>query len=315
MTCPLFRRRRWPLSIVCLALAACDTTVALHAPAPAPLSGPTYTVYSAGDIADCRFSRARYTGAARTADLIAAGLAHTPQAAVLSLGDHTYPVGSAAEFNDCYAPTWGRFKERTYPTPGNHEYYSRGAAGYFDYFSDFGGPQRRGYFSVDLGAWHVISLNSNLAPEDHRIQLAWLRDDLTRHRRACTLAYWHAPLYSSGGHGDTTRMRDVWQTLHAAGAELVLSGHDHNYERFAPQDAFGKLDLAGGVRQFVVGTGGAFLTPLRWARPHSEARDNSGHGVLKLELRDNGYSWQFLPAPADHDAALAPPDSGTARCH
>ncbi len=314
MTLLVSRRPRWTLSVLCLALASCDTTVALRAPAAA-LSGPAYTVYSAGDIADCRFSRPRYTGAARTAAVIAAGLADDPQAAVLSLGDHTYPVGSAAEFTDCYGPTWGRFKERTYPTPGNHEYYSRAASGYFDYFSDFGGPQRRGYFSFELGAWHVVSLNSNLGPEEHRVQLAWLEDDLARHRRACTLAYWHAPLYSSGGHGNTTRMRDVWRALHAAGAELVLSGHDHDYERFAPQDADGRLDVARGVRQFVVGTGGAFLTPFRWAREHSEARANGSHGVLKLTLRDDGYAWRFLPAPADNDAPPEPPDGGTARCH
>jgi hypothetical protein len=280
-------------------------------------AAPAVTVYAAGDIADCRWGRAQYSEAARTAALIEAGLAQDSGAVVLSLGDHTYPVGLPAEFSGCYAPTWGRFKARTYPAPGNHEYYS-GGAGYFDYFGAQAGPDKRGYYSFELGAWHVVSLNSSLRDAEAAAQLLWLKDDLARHPHHCTLAYWHAPLYSSGGHPPGTRMQAVWQALYEAGAELVLSGHDHDYERFAPQDADGHADAARGLRQFVAGTGGAYLTPLRWPRANSEVRDNSHHGVLKLVLKDDGYDWDFLalderaphdfPAPAMHD-------SGSARCH
>ena len=293
-----------------LLLSACAGTPAVPAPAPAYLAGPAYTVYAAGDIADCRERGWQYTGAALTAELIAGELADKPEAAVLSLGDHTYPAGLAAEFRDCYAPTWGRFKQRTYPTPGNHEYYgSKAASGYFDYFG------RPDYYSFRLGSWHVISLNSHLPAARLEEQLAWLKNDLARHPARCTLAYWHAPLYSSGGHRAPTTMQPAWQALHAAGAELVLSGHDHDYERFAPQDANGNVDEARGLRQFVIGTGGAFLTPFFYFMPHSEVRDNSSHGVLKLRLHEAGYSWQYLAVPDDGTVKRAAPDSGMASCH
>lgn len=293
-----------------LLLWGCAGAPSAPATAPAYLAGPAYTVYAAGDIADCRQRGWQYTGAALTAELIAGELAGTPEAAVLSLGDHTYPVGLAAEFRDCYAPTWGRFKERTYPTPGNHEYYgSKAASGYFDYFG------RPDYYSFQLGSWHVISLNSHLPAARLAEQLAWLKDDLARHPTRCTLAYWHAPLYSSGGHRAPKTMQPAWQALHAAGAELVLSGHDHDYERFAPQDASGNVDQARGLRQFVIGTGGAFLTPFFYFMPHSEVRDNSSHGVLKLRLHEAGYSWQYLAVPDDGSVARPAPDSGAAPCH
>ncbi|WP_296001542.1 metallophosphoesterase [Rugamonas sp.] len=286
---------------------------------PAGAAEAPPTVYAAGDIADCRHSRPAYSGAARTAAVIEAGLARDGGAVVLSLGDHSYPEGGAAEFQNCYQPTWGRFKDRTWPAPGNHEYATPGAGGYFDYFGARAGPGRRGYYSVDLGAWHIVSLNSDLHGAADAAQLLWLKDDLARHRRRCTLAYWHAPLYSSGGHAASTHMRAAWQTLYAAGADVVLSGHDHDYERFAPQDADGRLDAAHGLRQFVAGTGGAFLTPMRFARPNSEARDNSHHGVLRLVLKDEGYTWDFLAADDGGAVPDTPPpefhDSGAAGCH
>lgn len=292
-------------------LAGCSGT-----PAAAPtafagaLAGAPVTVYAAGDIADCRQRPWHMTGAAQTADLIAGELASHPDAAVLSLGDHTYPSGLPAEFATCYEPTWGRFKDRTYPTPGNHEYYgSKAANGYFGYFG------RPDYYSFELGSWHVISLNSHLPPARLAEQLVWLKDDLARHRRPCTLAFWHAPLYSSGGHRAPRTMQPAWQALHEAGAELVLSGHDHDYERFAPQDASGQVDTARGVRQFVIGTGGAFLTPFFYFMPHSEMRDNSSHGVLRLQLHDNGYRWQYLPVPDDGLLKRPAADSGTQFCH
>ena len=285
-----------PRTLLCL--AAC-----LPAPAFAAV-----TVYAAGDIARCVDKNPAWSGAAATAALIAAD----PSAAVLALGDLTYPIGAPAEFTNCYGPTWGRFKDRTYPTPGNHEYATPGAAGYFGYFGAAAGVGR-GYYSVQLGTWQVYSLNSNLNAAEHAAQLAWLREQLVRHPARCTLAYWHHPLYSSGMKGNDARMKDAWQALYDAGAEIVLSGHDHLYERFAPQDADGGRDDARGMRQFVVGTGGAFPTPLLHTRPNSEARDSNHTGVLKLVLGDDGYAWQFLQAPGGSGDAV--PDRGTGSCH
>jgi hypothetical protein len=280
--------------------------------AAAPVSAATYTVYAAGDIARCAHPDPRWSGAAGTADLVAGALAQDQNAAVLTLGDHTYPVGAAREFAACYQPTWGRFKERTWPTPGNHEYATPGAQPYFDYFGARAGP---GHYSVEMGSWHVISLNSQVTGAAAAAQLAWLQDDLARHPARCTLAYWHVPLYSSGGHRPDRRMRAAWQLLYDAGAELVLSGHDHEYERFAPQDANGNLDPARGMRQFVVGTGGAYATPFIFFQPHSEARDSNVTGVLRLRLMEDGYAWTFLPAARDGPDNGALPDHGSASCH
>ena len=278
----------------------------------APARAATYTVYAAGDIARCAHPDPRWSGAAGTADLVAALLATDPASAVLTLGDHTYPKGAPGEFASCYQPTWGRFKERTWPTPGNHEYQTPGAAPYFAYFGARAGV---GYYSLELGSWHVISLNSQIGGAAAEAQLAWLKDDLARHPARCTLAYWHVPLYSSGGHRPDRRMRAAWQLLVDAGAELVLSGHDHDYERFAPQDADGNVDHSRGMRQFVVGTGGAYATPFVFFQPNSEVRDSSSTGVLRLRLLDDAYEWTFLPASRDAPESGAPPDHGTTRCH
>jgi len=270
------------------------------------------TVYAAGDIARCAYRDAAWSGAAATAATIEAGLAREPQAVVLALGDLTYPHGAASEFRDCYAPTWGRFKDRTWPVPGNHEYHTPGAAPYFAYF---GARAGRGYYSLQLGSWRVIALDSNLKPPEHAAQLDWLRAELADHPARCTLAFWHHPLYSSGGHGSISKMRDAWRLLHGAGAELVLSGHDHDYERFAPQDADGGLDRERGLRQFVVGTGGAYPTPFLWPRDHSEVRDASRFGVLRLRLREGGYDWEFLESARITELGVPPSDGGSAACH
>jgi hypothetical protein len=264
------------------------------------IPGDGVVVYAAGDIADCRKFGPANTGAAQTAALILAELGRHDNAAILTLGDHTYPNGRLAEFTDCYAPTWGQFKNRTYPSPGNHEYYTKGATGYYDYFGKAAGPDRRGYYSFTLGNWHVVSLNSNLKqPMEHHAQLEWLKADLAQHKTPCTLAYWHHPVFSSGGHGDNPQMQEAWQILVAAGADLVLVSHDHDYERFAPMNAHGELDRVRGMRQFVVGTGGATLTPFRFRRPNSERGSNSTHGVLKFLLKETGYEWGFLPVTPD----------------
>jgi 3',5'-cyclic AMP phosphodiesterase CpdA len=280
-------------------------------PAPA-MAAPDVTVYAAGDIARCAHPDPKWSGAAGTAALVSAGLAADPQAAVLMLGDATYPRGTAAEFTNCYDPTWGKFKNRTWPAPGNHEYATAGGAPYFAYF---GAAAGRGYYSMRLGSWRVFSLDSNLSGAAQAAQLDWLRAELARDPALCTLAYWHHPLYSSGMHGNIARMEEAWRLLYQAGAELVLSGHDHHYERFAPQDADGRRDDARGMRQFVVGTGGAFPTPLLWPQANSEARDSNHDGVLKLVLGAAGYSWEFVPGRAYNAAAGVAPDRGAARCH
>ncbi|WP_229425265.1 metallophosphoesterase [Massilia sp. Se16.2.3] len=214
-------------------------------------------------------------------------------------------------------PHRGRFSDRTWPAPGNHEYYTKDAAPYFAYF---GARAGRGYYSLQLGAWRVISLDSNLAPGAHAAMLAWLKEELAGAPAAagaeppCTLAFWHHPLYSSGGHGSVPKMREAWALLHAAGAELVLSGHDHDYERFAPQDADGRRD-PGGIRQFVVGTGGAYPTPFLRLAAHSETRDASRNGVLRLRLYPGGYDWEFPEATAPQLPNPSPPDHGSGRCH
>jgi 3',5'-cyclic AMP phosphodiesterase CpdA len=302
---PALLARRLAAAVL-LAASSCGLA---HA---APASTEGVTVYAVGDIARCAYRDPKYAPAAGTADTVAAGLAADPQAVVLTLGDNTYPVGAMKEFTDCYAPTWGRFKDRTWPSPGNHEYYTRGAVPYFQYF---GARAAHGYYSLEIGSWHVVSLDSNLAPAAHAAQIEWLRADLASHPARCTLAFWHHPLYSSGGHGNVPKMHDAWALLYRAGAELVLSGHDHDYERFAPQDADGHLDTARGMRQFVVGTGGAYPTPFLLTVAHSELRDASRTGVLKLRLREGGYDWEFLESSRVTTLGVAPPDKGSAACH
>lgn len=273
-------------------------------------SDPGINVYAAGDIADCKKKTPPQTGAATTAALIESRLAQDPAARVLMLGDATYPVGTLAEFTDCYDPTWGRFKQRTHPAPGNHEYYTPQAIGYYTYFGDIAGPERRGYYSYQLGHWHVLSLNSYLKPEPHRAQLAWLKQELEKRKARCTLAYFHHPRYSSGGHGDNPQIDDMWRLLAEAGVDVVLSSHDHNYERMAPKNADGKRDDTKGMRSFIIGTGGAKLTLLRFRSLDSEVVDNTTHGVLKLNLKQQGYEWEFLPVKKDGFT-----DTGASLCH
>ncbi len=274
------------------------------------LSDKGIVVYAAGDIAACKNLPPEISNAAKTADIISADRATHEIAVVLTLGDNTYPIGLLNEFTGCYDPTWGKFKERTYPSPGNHDYRTPYAAGYYAYFGKAAGPERRGYYSFSIGSWHVISLNSSLRPDEHQTQLDWLKADLAQSRTHCTLAYWHHPMFSSGSHGGDSRMVEAWKILYAANAELVLASHDHHYERFAPQDAEGRRDEQRGLRQFVVGTGGAKLTPLGFQQAHSEVRDNSTYGVLRLVLKEAGYEWDFLPVEKNGFT-----DRGMALCH
>jgi hypothetical protein len=242
--------------------------------------------------------------------LISKELKKFPAAQIITLGDNTYPDGAAREFTHCYAPTWGAFLQQTWPGLGNHEYRTPEAAGYFQYFGERAGPAQRGYYRWQLGKWRIFALHSYLkSPEQQAAQLAWLKKELESTPAACTLAYWHHPVFSSGGHGNNKHMREAWKLLQAAGADLVLSGHDHDYERFAPQDVYGHPD-ATGIRQFVVGTGGTPLTPFLLKKPQSEAANNTSHGVLQLVLRANSYEWTFMPADAGGFT-----DHGSANCH
>ena len=245
-------------------------------------------------------------------------LVGTPLDAVLPLGDIQYDSATTARINAVYAPTWGRVKSISRPILGNHE--SGTATGYFDYFNGPGvsdgpaGPRGKGYYSFDLGAWHLVALNSNCSSVSCSAgseQESWLRADLAAHPTSCTLAYWHHPRFSSGHDGSNEFMQPLWEALQDAQAELLLSGHSHDYERFAPLDRDGDVDQAGGIRQFVVGTGGAFFTGgLGSLAPHSEVAQNDTFGVLKLTLHPASYDWQFVP-----EAGKTFTDAGSESCH
>jgi hypothetical protein len=241
-------------------------------------------------------------------------LAQRPLEAVLMLGDAQYMTGAFPAFQQFYDPTWGRFKAITHPAVGNHEYASPDAWPYFAYFGPAAGPSNRGYYSFDLGGWHLIALNSNCgrvggcgtgSPQEK-----WLESDLAAHRETCTLAYWHHPRFSSGRAGGSKRSDAFWRVLYAAGADVVLTGHDHDYERFAPQAERRQRDESYGIREFVVGTGGKSLVQFGTPEPNSEVRNNQAFGVLELTLRRASYSWRFVPV-----AGSSFTDAGSGRCH
>ncbi|WP_239107917.1 metallophosphoesterase family protein [Spirilliplanes yamanashiensis] len=279
------------------AAAAPAAAVESAGPAPAVLVG-------AGDIATCDG-----TGDSRTADLVA----RIP-GTVFTLGDNAYDRGSAAEFRRCYGPTWGRFKGRTRPVVGNHEYGTPGAAGHFGYFGAAAGPRPQGYYAYRAGSWLVVVLNNNCgvvpggcgagSPQER-----WLRARLAADRGACTVALMHEPRFTSSTvHPPSTASTALVKALYDDGVELMLAGHNHGYERFAPQTATGRRDDARGIRQIMVGTGGARLYPFGKAAPNSEVRDAKHWGVLKLTLGAGTYRWDFVPVAGSFR------DSGTGRC-
>lgn len=266
--------------------------------------GEEAVLVGAGDIGDCDSGDDERTAA----------LLDEIEGTVFTLGDNVYDRGTAREFRECYEPGWGRHKERTRPSPGNHDYRTDDAGPYFDYFGDAAGEKGKGYYSYDLGSWHIVVLNSNCkyvgGCEEDSAQVRWLVDDLEENAAQCTLAYWHHPLFNAGEHGNEKAVRPLWEALYDAGAEVVLAGHDHNYQRFAPQDPGGKSEPERGIRQFIVGTGGKDHYDVEDSMPNLEVSNDDANGVLKLTLRADSYSWEFIPAEGDDFQ-----DSGTGRCH
>ncbi len=256
----------------------------------------------AGDVASCA-----YTDDSRTAKLLDA-----IPGRVFVAGDTAYPSGSAAQFRRCYDPTWGRWMLRTSPAIGNHEYHTAGGGPYWDYFGARAGTRGDGWYAYDLGAWRIYTLNTNcdrVACGAGSRQEQWLRADLAANPRTCVAAVMHQPLFSSGYHGDNPAVRPLWVALADAGADVILAGHDHDYERFTPQAADGQASAAG-IRQFVVGTGGGTLRPFARVHATSEVRNATTHGVLQLTLHNDSYDWAFVPV-----AGATFTDSGSASCH
>ena len=265
----------------------------------------------AGDIASCKAPQ----GARATARLI-----EKIPGTVFAAGDLAYESGSATDFQTCYDATWGQFKSRTRPALGNHEYAaSKVAAPYFEYWGDAAGHAGKGYYSYNLGAWHIIVLNTNCGAAGvggcaaGSEQEQWLRKDLSEHPGVCTLAYGHHALFSSGlilRHAVHPELKPLWQALYEVHADLVVAAHEHSYERFAPQDPDGRADPERGIREIVAGTGGRNHTPLGAPIANSEVLDDSTFGVLKLALAPGRYTWEFIPVKGANFR-----DSGSGTCH
>ena len=309
-------RRRSVLAVtVVAALTILIALVASRSPdaGPAPSRGPVASpppvasdgavLVGAGDIATCEGQ-----GDEATAALLAA-----IPGTVFAAGDLAYPDGADRDFAQCYDPSWGAVKDRTLPALGNHEL-DKGdeAAGYFDYWGSRAGTPGHSWYAADVGTWRVVVLDSNcdaVSCATDGPQATWLRGELGAHRSRCLAAIWHHPRFSSGEHGDDRRMAVLWELLQQSGADVALVGHDHDYERFAPMLADGTPD-PGGIREFVVGTGGAPLRAVGDTRPNSEVHQSDSHGVLRLALRPDGYDWAFIPVPG---ATFT--DIGSGACH
>jgi acid phosphatase type 7 len=286
-----------------VSIAAIASLIALLVPfSNVTAADPVFV--GAGDIANC----------SRTQDEATAKLLDGITGTVFAAGDNVYEKGSASEYKNCYGPTWGRHKSRTWPVPGNHDYETPGASGYYGYFGSRAGDPKKGYYSFNLGAWHVVMLNSNCSAVggcgSSSTQTTWLRSDLAANPKACTLAVWHHPRFTSRRTTPDGLTNALWQALYQYGAEVVVSGHQHNYERFAPQTPTGVANASYGIRQFVVGTGGAALVGFSTTMKNSQVRNSQTYGVLRLTLRATGYSFAFVPV-----AGQSFRDSGSASCH
>ncbi len=257
-------------------------------------TGGSFLIAAAGDIA-------QNSGAEKgTSDII---YNDTSINTVLTLGDNAYENGLIDEFTQKYEPTWGRFKDKTKPSPGNHEYQS-GGAGYYEYFQ---GVQQ--YYSFDVNDWHFVSLNGDIDHSASSTQVTWLKNDLAASTKKCTLAYWHEPRFTAGSHDDDTSMTPFWDAFYASGVDVVLNGHSHTYERFAPSKPDGSVDAVNGIREFVVGTGGADMSQGGNTVATREFSDASNYGVLKMNLSATGYDWKFITSGGQTI------DPGTGTCH
>ena len=304
--------------------ALAPATIAQHYQAGITPPQGDPVIAAAGDIA-CSASNSSFNNGAgipgacqqlaTSNQLVNAGLA-----AALVLGDSQYESSTLGEFMGAFDPSWGRVKSLLYPVAGNHEYLTAGAAGYFDYFNGVGaatgraGDRTKGYYSFDVGAWHIVALNSECGQVggcwDQSAQARWLAADLAANPAACTLAYWHRPLFNSSSTGSATTMRPIWQILYDAGADVVLNGHAHDYERFAPLTPTGAPDATRGIRQIIVGTGGADRHATGTPIANSEVVDDKTFGVLRLTLHAASYDWRFVPTTAGGFT-----DAGTGTCH
>jgi calcineurin-like phosphoesterase family protein/iron/zinc purple acid phosphatase-like protein C len=283
-------RVRWVLLILLLAATGLAVTQLASAGTPAEPTAGDPVITAAGDIS--RHNLGNQVGTSNRVLAIDATIA-------LTLGDNQYPDGALADYLAFYDPTWGRFKSKTRPVPGNHEYKTPGAAGYFDYFGSLARPRGTSYYSFDLGGWHLVALDSNIARDPGSPQEEWLRADLEATNQQCVLAFWHHPRFSSGTvHGGNTSVGPFWNALYAAGADVILNGHEHNYERFGRQDPNARASAAG-IRQFVVGTGGASHYGFGPPDPNSEFRQASTFGVLKLTLHPSSYEWEFVSSAGE----------------
>jgi hypothetical protein len=282
---------------------------------------------AAGDIA-CDPSDASYNGgkgSANACQQLATSNELTNTAAVLPLGDTQYFSATLGQFQQVYDPTWGRDKPSSFPAAGNHEYVTKGAAGYYTYFGSAASPQDvgcttkcKGYYSYNLGAWHIVVLNSECTLvaggcAAGSLQEQWLQADLAAHPTVCTLAYWHRPLFSSGVSAGDAAVHDLWVDLYNAHADLVLNGHDHDYERFTPQDPAGTADPTNGITEIIVGTGGDSHFPFNAIAANSVVRNRSTYGVLKLTLHPTSFDWQFLPDAQSGNGTFT--DAGSQSCH
>ena len=264
--------------VVAIVMAAfLHRAVSVISPSPTPGPGGPAVLVGAGDIGNCR----------TTTDEATAKLLDGIPGTVFTAGDNAYSDGTSANFTECYAPTWGRHRARTRPAPGNHDYHTAGASAYFAYFGATAGPAGLGYYAYDLGAWRVYSLNSEVVSSE---QTTWLINDLAAHPSACIAAYYHHPRYATpyanGSHGSHSSSAPLWDALADAGADLVLNGHSHHYERLAPKR---------GITQVIVGIGGTKMNGFGPPIDGSLMRQSTAHGVLKVTLDPDGYNAQFVP--------------------
>jgi 3',5'-cyclic AMP phosphodiesterase CpdA len=302
---------RYTAKLVATGLATASSVpyrIAAPTPSPTPLTTATPDnvpdlVYAAGDLADCP-----------DALPVVVELARTVRGPILALGDIVHPGGTPGEYAKCFDPVWGDLKDRLRPVPGNHDYETLGAARYYAYFGAAAGDPTQGYYSFDVGWWHVVAINSICSAvggcRAGSPQMEWLMADLASNPSRCTLAYWHHPRYTSGNGASPRRTGYLWQVLYRHGVDVVLNGHDHHYERFAAMDPNGERDPERGIRQFVVGTGGANLTRREGDAPHSQLRTRDFHGLLELTLYRARYEWRFLAAPSGEVI-----DAGSGTCH